>query len=170
MFFVYPYRTTSSVIFDDVSSEDGAASTVTISDEEDKSDELQLMVPHKRRRSSSSSDQFKMYESFAKTMRENHSAKMNLIQQLQTPKEQTELERFFASVCKTVERFPALDQVKAKMKISQIVSEMEFAQLSNQAYIHNQNRNSLSVVTADDGTVYEILDASASEQLKQILP
>lgn len=110
-FFVLSYRTAPNIIFDDVSSEDGAISICTISDEDDKPNEKKENVPlQKRRRSSSNSDQMRIYESFAKTMRENHNEKINLIQQLQDPKPQTELECYFNAICKTVEKFPPIER------------------------------------------------------------
>lgn len=82
----------------------------------------------KKRRSNN--DQLKVFENMAKDMKESQMKKMEFIQQIVQPK--TELELFFASACKTVERFTPLEQAKVKMSVSKIVSEMEFSHLENE--------------------------------------
>lgn len=126
-------RTTTNIgINDDGSSQDGII-TIQNSDDEEK-ENVQCL---KRRRSSSNSDQIKIFETIAKTIKENHSRKIDLINQMQKP--QNLLELFFASMCKTVEKFEALDQAKIKLEISQIVSQYEMAQIqaaNNSRIVH----------------------------------
>lgn len=164
--FFFSDRTTSNIIFDDISSENGAVS-LTVSEDEDKSNDSKENKPlQKRRRSSSasSSDQMRIYESFAKTMRENHNEKMNMIQQLQDSKSQTELECYFASICKTVEKFPPIEQAKVKLQISQIVSQIEIAQLESNQQYYSRGQNTL-VYRTENGTTYEISDAEVASNL-----
>lgn len=44
---------------------------------------------------------------------------------------QNEMELFFASMCKTVQKFNPLDQAKTKLAISRIVGDMEIANIEN---------------------------------------
>lgn len=69
-------------------------------------------------------------ENIAQQFKENNTKRNELLQQmLVEPKVQSELELFFSSMCKTVEKFAPLDQVRIKMQISQMVSQTELAQL-----------------------------------------
>lgn len=151
MIFFYTYRTTTNLIFDDINAGISHAPTEIISDEDERDIETnnrENIVPVKRRRSSSC-DQMKLYESFAKTLKDNHSQKMNLINQaIESSKPQTELELYFSSICKTVEKLSPIEQAKIKMHVSNIVSQAELAQLqANQQqpipyqtpYYQNQN-------------------------------
>lgn len=89
-------------------------------------------TPLKRRRSSSSNEQMKFFEMLAKNMQENQSKKMEIFQQAINP--QTELELFFASLCKTVEKFDALEQAEVKIQLTNsIVSQAELAHLEKAA-------------------------------------
>lgn len=116
-------RTTTNITSNDEDSNQDSIITIQNSDDEEKEN-----VPFlKRRRSSSNSDQMKIFETIAKTIKENHSRKIELINQMQKP--QNELELFFASMCKTVEKFDALDQAKIKFEISQMVSQYEMTQI-----------------------------------------
>lgn len=116
-------RATTNIACNDEDS--SQAGTITIHNSDDEEKENVKCV--KRRRTSSNSDQMKIFETIAKTIKENHSKKIELINQMQKP--QNELELFFASMCKTVEKFDALDQAKIKFEISQIVSQYEMAQI-----------------------------------------
>lgn len=91
-------------------------------------DELQFM-PIKRRRSSSNEDQKKNFETFTKTIRDNQSKKLEMFEKVLKP--QTELELFFASMCKTCEKFNPIEQAKIKMEVSRLVSQMEMEHLQN---------------------------------------
>ncbi|XP_055308526.1 uncharacterized protein LOC129572566 [Sitodiplosis mosellana] len=82
----------------------------------------------KRRRSSSNSDHLKFMENIAQTMKENNTKRNEILQHMLTEqKPQSELELFFSSICKTVEKFSPIDQVRVKMQINQMVSETELA-------------------------------------------
>lgn len=114
-------------VFDDVFDHE---SLVTISDDEEKNDDK-----NKRRRSSSSSssDQIKIYESLAKSMKENHAQKLELFQKtMESTKPQTELELYFSSICKSVEKLDPIEQTRIKMQISQMVGQAELTQLQSQ--------------------------------------
>lgn len=84
-----------------------------------------------KKRRSNNNEQIKIFETIAKDMKENQMKKMEFIQQIAQPK--SALELFFASICKTVERFNPLEQAKIKISISNIVSEIEISRLENVA-------------------------------------
>lgn len=141
------HRTTSNIAFDDINEIDGC-STFTISDDEMNETNKENMAPVKRRRSSSTGDQMKLFETFAKSLKDNHSQKMCMLQNaMETTKPQTELELYFSSICKTVEKLHPIEQSKIKMQISNIVNQAELAQLQSSQpnlnyYPHNyENRN-----------------------------
>lgn len=94
------------------------------------------LPPMKRRRSSSTGDQTRIFESIAKTMKENHSKKLDMLEKAMKP--QSELELFFASMCKSVEKLDAIEQIKVKMEISRIVNNAELSSLEK-----TQNSNVL---------------------------
>lgn len=74
----------------------------------------------------------KLFETFTKTLKDNHTHKMNLFHQaIETSKPLTELELFFSSICKTVEKLKPIDQAKMKMQISSIVAQAELAELQS---------------------------------------
>lgn len=86
--------------------------------------------PIKRRRSSSQGDQTKMLENIAQSMKENSSKRNELIEKLLSGSQRSsELELFFSSICKTVERLCWIDQARLKLKISQLVNEAEMAHI-----------------------------------------
>lgn len=87
------------------------------------------MPPIKRRRSNSNSEQMKLFENITRTIKENHSKKMELFQQSMQP--QSELELFFASACKTVEKLKPLAQARVKFEVNKIISQAEFDHLEN---------------------------------------
>lgn len=127
-FYLFLYRTVTNIAFDDVLPEDDAITIGSNSDDE----EIENKPPLKRRRRSSGGEQFKMYESIAQSIKDNHSKKLDLMQQaIQSNKPQTELELYFMSICKTVEKLSALEQAKIKMQISNIVSQSELAHLQS---------------------------------------
>lgn len=94
--------------------------------DEDGSSQDSLGSSSKRHRTN---EQIKIFESIAKDMKENQTKKLDLIQQIIQPK--TEIDLFFASISKTVEKFSPLEQAKVKISISNIVSEMEISHLEN---------------------------------------
>lgn len=86
--------------------------------------------PSKRKRSlSNSSDHLKLIENIAKSIKENQSKKLEIFQQAVQP--QSELELFFAAICKTVEKFDPMAKAKLKIEISHIVSQAELDHLNN---------------------------------------
>lgn len=139
-------RTTTNISLganDDTSTLDGI-----VPDEEvvmvDSTDD-QCLPPVKRRRcSSGSGEQMRFFESISKSLEENQSKKFELIQQVMRP--QSDLELFFASMCKTVEKFDLIEQAKIKIEVSRIVSNSELAHLEK---ANNQNRVMMSVNTID---------------------
>lgn len=84
----------------------------------------------------------RFFESISRTLKESQSKKLELIQQVVRP--QSDLELFFASMCKTVERFDLIEQAEIKIEVSRIVSNSELAHLEK---ANNQNRVMLSVNT-----------------------
>lgn len=96
---------------------------------EDSINEDSTSGPISKKRRSNNNDQLKIFENIAKDMKDSQNKKMEFIQQFVQPK--TELELFFASLCKTVEKFNPLAQAKAKISISNIVSQMEIEHLEN---------------------------------------
>lgn len=81
----------------------------------------------KRRRVS---DQNKNLEVLTQHLKDSQNKKMELLEKMiAAPQEQSELQLFFASICKTVEKFTLLDQAIIKMDIIKIVNEMEISHL-----------------------------------------
>lgn len=81
----------------------------------------------KRRRSSSNGDTIKLFESLSKTLKKNNAKRIEAFQQVAEP--QSEIQLYFGSICKTVEKFTPIDQAKIKIEISRIVSQFELAHL-----------------------------------------
>lgn len=88
----------------------------------------------------------KIFENIAQTLKENGLKRSELFQQMMEPakKEQTELELFFCSMCKTVEKFSPFEQAKMKMQISHMVSQVELAQLGNSQRFHPMQPQNVS--------------------------
>lgn len=127
-FYFYSHRTTSNIAFDDVMNEFDDLHTVDISDDEMDGPTKENLRPIKRRRSSSTGDQLKIFESVAKALKDNQNQRMGMYQStVEVP--QTELELYFSSICKTVEKLPPIEQTKIKMQVSNIVNQAELAQL-----------------------------------------
>lgn len=101
----------------------------------DDDDDKESAQHYKRRRSSSTGERIKMVETFTKTLKDNHIQKMHMLQQAveSSNKPQSELELYFSSICKTVEKLPPLEQAKLKMQISNIVCQAELSQLQSVA-------------------------------------
>lgn len=122
LFFTFDRTITNIVNLDD---EDGSVciddACSTIADE---------IVPLKRRRSSSNGDQIRIFENIAQSIKENGTKRSEMIQKiLSDSKQETELELFFGSICKTVSKFTPFDQAKMKMRIQNLVSETELAHI-----------------------------------------
>lgn len=59
-------------------------------------------------------------------IKETQTRKMNLLEKfVEMPQQNSELELFFLSICKTVEKFTPLQQAKIKMSILEIVNKAE---------------------------------------------
>lgn len=84
---------------------------------------------------------------FTEEMKENQNKKFELLEKLSQAPEQSDLELFFSSVCKTVQKFSAKDQALIKMRIHQIVNEKEISYLEslplemNNSMIYNDGVN-----------------------------
>lgn len=89
--------------------------------------ELEQSASKRRRVSSSAGDNMKHFNTFVSEMKESQSKKIELLGKIVDTPAKSELELFFASICKTVEKLTAIEQAKLKMKISTIVSEAEIA-------------------------------------------
>lgn len=70
---------------------------------------------------------------------------MEMFQQVIQP--QTELDLFFASICKTVQKFEPMSQARIKIEINQLIGRYELAHLSNVIYSVN--------TVADNEIVFE---------------
>lgn len=121
-------RTTTNIETYDVDDDDdGNVDRLLIEDDTD-GDSTSFESEHKKRRSNNN-DQLRIFKNIANDMKENQNRKVELLQQVMQPK--TELELFFASICKTVEKFTPLDRAKVKAAISRIVGDMEIANIEN---------------------------------------
>lgn len=130
MFFLF--RTTTNVENDEESN--------GIDDEQLSPDDGSVR-PCKRRRSSSNGEQMKIFENIAQSFKENNSMRNDLIQKIFSDKKepQSEMELFFLSMCRTVEKFSPLEQATLKMQISQIVSQVELSHLGQGGNLHPMN-------------------------------
>lgn len=125
MLFLDEIETTNKRTFTNIDIEKNEQNIDDQTEEED-------IRPIKRRRSSSNGDQSKLFEYITSTIKESNLKRNEILQQiLVEPKGQTELELYFSSICKTVEKLTPLQQAKIKMQISQIVSQAELAQFEN---------------------------------------
>lgn len=72
-------------------------------------------------------------------MKDTQNRKINLLEKIvETPTvEKSDLELFFESICKTVQKLPKLSQAKLKMKITEAVNqaEIEHLQICDFVYI-----------------------------------
>lgn len=131
---IYFYRTTTNVVLgenDDITEYPAAVNLV------DGDEDCEIIQPSKRRRNASGGQQIKIFETIAKTFSENQSRKLEMFQKAMQP--QGELELFFASVCKTVEKFSPLEQAKIKMEMSRIVSQSELEHLEKTPILYTIN-------------------------------
>lgn len=96
-------------------------------------DEMDFTQSYKKRRSSNG-EQFKLIETITKEIKENQTKKFDLFQQFT---KQSELELFFSSLCKTVEKFTAIEQAKIKIELSNIVGQHELSHLEKAATSKN---------------------------------
>lgn len=74
-------------------------------------------------------------------IRQNSAAKFDLlktvVERSHREETQSELELFFKSICKTVEKFNALEQAKTKIEITNIVSNIQIAKY--ELFVEEQN-------------------------------
>lgn len=108
--------------------------------------------PISKRPRKNSNEKIKLFESVANDLKENQNKKMEILHQFVQPK--TELELFFASLCKTVEKFSPLEQAKVKISVSRIVSETEISNLENAMKL--QENTLLSQQNLLDGETFSI--------------
>lgn len=136
------FRTTTNIIHndnnDDIQSVAGSDECVEIDDDVS-------IQPIKRKRTSSNGEQIKIFESIAKTFKDNQTKKFEIFQQAMRP--QTELELFFASMCKTVEKLGPVEQARVKFEISRIVGN---AEIDNLQRMHTQSEVLYSVTSRND--------------------
>lgn len=176
-FFYFPNRTITNIVnledLDESACIDDARAAIA--------DDI---FPMKRRRSSSNGDQLRIFENIAHSIKENGAKRSEIIQKiLSDSKQETELELFFGSICKTVSKFTPFDQAKMKMKIQNLVSETELAHIERMEQdiinkdvqgfdtelvtygkqhhmesniINSENIRSFDTVSYDDGTSYFI--------------
>lgn len=96
---------------------------VIISETTEEEISLWKNAPSKKRKSDSSNE---LINQLAQTQ----SRKLDLLEQLvATPSEQSELDLFFASICKTVAKLNALEQAQLKMEIIKSVNTAEISHL-----------------------------------------
>lgn len=117
-------RTTTNIPSDEGSdwSEENDMNHENPSDEDEP-----LFKPKKKRRKNSNGEQMKVLENFTNNFKETQAKKLELFQKAIQP--HTELELFFSSICKTVEKLNPIDQAKLKNQISNIVTEFELTHL-----------------------------------------
>lgn len=119
-------------------------------------DESSYFQTMKRRRSSSNSEQMKLIETVTKCIKDNNAKKFEMFQQAIKP--QNELELYFASVCKTVEKFQPMVKAKIKMEINQLISRYELDHFSSVIYsVNTENSNELIVESYGDNFVEDFL-------------
>lgn len=131
-------RTTTNIELDDEDDD-----SILISEDTDVDSSFE---PKPKKKQKCNSDQFKLFQDIANDMKQNQNRKMELLQQVCMPR--SELELFFASMCKTVEKFTPLDQAKVKSTISRIVGEIEIENLEKKALeesFHFENGSTFSI-------------------------
>lgn len=142
--------------------------SIAIEDEENQ--------PMKRRRSSSNGEQSKIFENIAHTLKENNFKRNELIQKiLADSKAQSELELYFGSICKTVERFSLIEQARVKMQISQIVSQAELSHFEKRNFeIVNINGNNIlsngsniETLSFEDGSTFSTIEVPIDHSYQQ---
>lgn len=121
-------RTTTNIQIDTIEDE-----AVVPNDDCGISDDFtdEHLPPMKRRRSSSTGEQTRMFENIAKTIKENHNKKIEILEQAMKP--QSDLQLFFASMCKSAEKLDPIEQIKVKMEISRIINNAELSQLEKRS-------------------------------------
>lgn len=86
--------------------------------------------PQSKQRKSSKGE-WSHFEHFRMEMKKNQEQKFDLIEKICKSPEKTDLQLFFISISKTVEKFSRKDQAILKLKIHQIVSEQEISNLNS---------------------------------------
>lgn len=93
--------------------------------------------PPKRQKSNPAGDQTKQIQLLTREFGDSQRKKIDLLERIVSAPQQNELELFFASICKTVEKLTAIDQVKIKMKVTQIVHDIELARLQTYSILES---------------------------------
>lgn len=68
----------------------------------------------------------------AQQMRNSQTRKLDIIEKMIATPPQSDLELFFASMCKTVEKFSPINQAEIKMNVTKLVNEAEILHLRTQ--------------------------------------
>lgn len=101
-------------------------------DIDDESSESIIIGTPAKKQKSSTSEQWSQFDNLRRDMQKNNDKKLDLIQKIvQKSPEKTDLELFFNSISKTVQKFTPKDQAVLKIKIYQLVSEKEISNLDN---------------------------------------
>lgn len=103
-----------------------------IPDSYDSMDSIVETVPKRKRTSSSSGD----IKCFVDEFKGTQSRKLELLEKIIETPEKSELELFFASICKTVQKFTPLEQAKIKMKITETVNVAEIKHLETREFVY----------------------------------
>lgn len=137
---IYNFSTTSNITLHDQSVNDSMNSSSNVSidssnnlstNADEHPDTIANEPPAKQRKLNPKS-QLSQFEIFRDEMIKNQDKKLNLIEKIvQKSPEKSDLELFFNSIFKTVQRFTRRDQAVLKIKIHQIVSEKEMSYLES---------------------------------------
>lgn len=96
----------------------------------DLDEESGVSEPPNKQRKTTAKGEWLQFENFRKEIQMNQEKKFDLIQKIvQKSPEKSDLELFFNSMFKTVQKFTPKDQAVLKIKIYQIVSEKEMSYL-----------------------------------------
>lgn len=98
----------------------------------------------------------KIFENIAHTLREQNSKRNAIYEQiLSDSKPQSEIELYFSSISKTVEKLNPIEQAKLKIQISQIVSKAELEHLERiQNNINSQQISGLDFLSFEDESTF----------------
>lgn len=114
---------------------------------------------NKKRKNSSNGDHVKVFESIAKSIKDNHSKKIELFEKV-VNRPHSEIELFFMSISKTVEKFNPIEQTKVKIEISRIVNQLELA------HFENMNKISVnSIIETNTGTILKDGETFSIEEM-----
>lgn len=139
----FPFRTTTNIVLG-AEEEEHIEQNIEENEQYDQTNSHDMVHTPKRKRTSPHPT---IFENLAKSIQESHSKEMEMFQQVIKP--QSEMDLFFSSICKSVEKFNAIEQAKIKIEINRIVSQMEMNHLQNVA------SNQQIVYSVQTSPVYE---------------